>query len=601
MTGRQFQLGVAGLLLAAAMSLSCSGDKSTGTKKDHAGPSDLPGAVEAQVIADSGAVLTTGDGIVLTIGPGALPNDTLVKLIPVEPPTLDDQFITAARMEPEGLVLNAPVRLRFPLPSGWPSDENPLVYEFLGNDPSWAMSSMAYARVTGAGDTLFAEVLMSHFSGPVCAKNCHAGTIRYILDVLQARGCNRDSVIEEVQRRYPGVAIPRDGCGMRGAETIQAFLDTYFDDVASYNDGEQTPPAMISQLFDDVLQGRQVVMAFKPGNWGVRGGAHDFFPTGALDYSHSAALELHDGQIQLRNTLATEKTDLIQALGGSNVVWYPAASLNDFRQLPDGVATELQICGSPDCLTDPSRNSEHIKAFEPVAGRSFIGQAWTDPWTYFLKEGGWSGVPPRVKPWTAVRIYVEKLDGPQNQLCSGPLANSFVADVDIPGKSGVFQPASIYAGFGERDNEVDLPAIQATTDITPDPSSFRFYDFLNIIFAKTLEAQGTYDFSDGSSPEFKVVLWYSTPVIEDDDTGYPTTFLSQSGTLRLGSFGATRGSRVSGSFTVQVHGDQMVRNGTDFDSVPIDGTLDGSFDVVLSATSAANIQFRSASFAMKKR
>ena len=76
---------------------------------------------------------------------------------------------------------------------------------------------------------------------------------------------------------------------------------------------------MILEFIDEIAgyhaAGREVVVAFKPGQWGSRGGTHNFYPTSVMEYAHTAPLEMKDGKLQIQNTLATSHAKLISALG----------------------------------------------------------------------------------------------------------------------------------------------------------------------------------------------------------------------------------------------------------------------------------------------
>lgn len=561
--------------LAPLMFQSCG---SSGNESDD----DYDDGVSAEIEAAVGGTLTTPSGISLSIGPAALPGDTSVSLIPFEPlAAADGNFIAGARMEPDGLILDSAVVVRFPLPYDWPTGATPLVFEFKGSDFSAAVPTFAYARVGGSSGHYYAEVLTSHFSGVICAENCHAGTMKHVLNTLAARGCNRDSVLAYAQRQFPSVPIS-DECGARNPEAVQALLDTYFDDYAEFDENYSVSSNVLAGLEDDVRSGRQVVLAFKPGAWGERSGPNNFLSTSVLDYAHTAPLEVHEGRVQIRNTLATSDESLISALGGDNTVWYPFSELNAFRRLPQGVAAEIQICGEPDCLSDPDRNPYGIAPYHPVEGVSYAGRAWSDPWTYMLSSGSWSGIPPRGVPWGAVHIYLEKAHGPQEQLCApaGEEAR-FDASVSIPGYTHQFHSIIALGAFAEYDDEPGYPAVFGGEGSTVSETSFLEYDEVRLIFNKTLPGPGTYPFSDGS-PGFKAFLVYTTPEIADEDTGIPTVFSTTSGTVTLTKFGTAVGAPVEGTFSSNLTGDKAIYVDGEIQYLHLTGTIAGSFSAVLS-------------------
>jgi hypothetical protein len=425
-------------------------------------------------------------------------------------------------------------------------------------------------------------VLISHFSGVVCAKNCHAGTIRHVLDQLQARGCNRDSLLAVVRRQYSGVDVPQDDCGERGVETVQAFLDTYFEDVAGFNDGQNVPDTLVQRITGYASEGRHVVLAFKRDVWGQRGGTNHFYPTSALEYSHTAALEVHNGQVQIRNTLATDDTALIRALGGQNVVWYPANKLNDFRRLPQGVAAELQVGGEPNCLSDPSKNPYGIAPYQPIDGVSYWGRAWSDPWTYLLQnQGSWSGIAPRGIPWTAVRIYVERPDGPQARLCGQGGENTFSGSISIPGRSGSLAPVSILAMMGTYNDLPGYPAIIATEDPNPSLTTLQNYESVFIFFDKDLSAPGSFTLSDEGFDVGDAMILFVTPLYVNQDDGSLTGFTSASGTITLENYGTAVGGRLKGSFTASLYGEQTIMVNGEPQDVPMTGSASGTFDATI--------------------
>lgn len=585
----RFSILAAAFLAAVVVWQGCSSDKKPTSSNDTGGPNDLAGADSSYVMAADGDTLTTATGIVLAIGPGALPLDTMVAVIPVSATDNDGLFLGAARMEPDGLILDSAVLVRIPLPSDWDPEDTPLVYEFKGNNPRRAVPSAAWARVVGTPGAYQAEILTSHFSGVVCARNCHAGTIRHVLKTLSDRGCDADSVLARARSRFPGVNIPDDGCGARNPETVQAFLDTHFEDRGGFNAGQPVPANILAELAAYAQAGRQVVLAFKPGQWGARQGTNNFYPTAEIDYAHTAALEVRNGQVMIRNTLATQDQSLITALGGENTVWYPVAQLNEFRNLPQGVAAELQVCGQPDCLSDPTKNQFGIAPFHPVAGQSYIGRAWSDPWTYIFSEGSWSGIPPRGVPWTAVRIYVERLDGPLADLCPDEKSDSsMTATFNLPGHPGPFVAQWVAAGLGSFNEVPGYPAIQGSTDPLYSPERLFESDWILLFFDKTLPGPGTYAFEQGGVTFGWGALFFTTPLITHEGTEFPVTFAATSGTFTLEEYGTSIGSRLRGTFDAGIEGDRSLTpiDEEDPDFETIIGSVTGTFDGVIMGGSA---------------
>jgi hypothetical protein len=573
--------------MAWVIGSACTDNPKPSGIEDDDGSSDLPGGTETRVLSAGGDTLTTTGGITLGIGPGALPGDTTVALIPVSVSDEDEQNIAGARMEPEGLILESPVVVRFPLPPDWDAEDTPLVYEFKGDDPSNAVESGAYALITGSPGAYFAEVLVSHFSGVVCARNCHAGTIRRVLEAFEARGCSRDSVLARVRSKYVGVDVPSDGCGARGVETVQAFLDTYFEDRGGFDAGTPVPASLIAELSGYVKSGRQVVLAFKPGAWGSRGGPHDFLPTAETEFAHTAALEVQGGVVQIRNTLATGNDQLIDALGGENVARYPFEQVNDFRELPQGVAVELALGLQAGDLSDKSRNPYGLEIYHPVEGQSYLGRAWSDPWTYLFSNGPWSGIPPRSIPWSAVRVYVERLDGPQSELCPEEGGEGTLdATVDIPGYTRSFVPDTVLATLGIYNDVPGYPGIIATTDAGFDPNAWADHDYLVVFLDKGLSAPGTLVFTNVGLDQGDAILTFTTPLIRDEGTTDNVAFSAASGTLVLESYGMEVGQRLKGTFTTNVVGERRTTppGAEDPEYETLTGEIDGSFDAEILET-----------------
>jgi hypothetical protein len=571
-----------GFFVLACLVFGCGGSTKPGDSNDDGrGPADLAGGVESAVVAAEGAVLIAA-GISAEIPPGALPEDMTVALIPVRADAAEGEALGAARFEPEGTVLLKPITLRFPLPADWNGDETPIVFEFMGNDPEDAVETGAYARVTGSAGHYVAEVLVSHFSGAICAQNCHAGTMRFALERFVARGCSRDSLLAGVRRGYPDVPVSDEECGERSVETVQAFLDTYFDDIGGFNAGQPVPGELLTQMSDFVREGREVVLAFKPGQWGSRGAPHDFYPTEVREYSHTAALELVDGEVQIRNTLATDNPRLIQALGGENLVHYPVDGLNEFRNMPTGVAVELAACGEPDCLSDASRNALGIEMYPPIGGVSYSGGEWSNPWDYVDRfKSWWSGVPPRGIPWSAVRIYVEKPEGLPAGACT--CEQVFSADVNLGWDYDTrFEVnAGVLGGFGVMNDVTGYPLVVGSPDPVLDPTTLENYDFISIMLNKTLPGPGDYTFTDTPVGSWSALLWFTSPSIRNADHGDLVAFQAVSGDLTLQSYSTILGGQLKGTYSVSLVGVQTVPGDSGFEQHLITGTASGHFQAVI--------------------
>lgn len=317
-------------------------------------------------IGPEGGVVVTGGGIELDVPAGALAEVTTITL-----EELDATDALGVRFEPDGLTFASPATLRVPVPSQW-GREGLLRLDFRGADPDDAVQQRLPPVVSDG----VATMPIDHFSGIFCARNCHAGTIRHILTTLEQRGCSRDDVLEHVRQRFPDVDINDDSCGGRSPHAVQAVLDSFFVDQIGYDEGQEIGEVGASNLIETAASGRMVAFLFKPGEFGGRDDSVGFYP----GVAHSAMLENVNGEWMLRNSLATISQRLINALNG-NTVWFPADRIDEFRQSPSGVATELQLCGEPGCLAAPDRNAPGIDLYLPVDERPV--------------------------PWTATRIFFE--------------------------------------------------------------------------------------------------------------------------------------------------------------------------------------------------
>jgi predicted heme/steroid binding protein len=408
-------LGCCALGLATIVATGGGGDGGVNGVTTE-GPKDLPGGDAAIVSSTQATTLTTTEGITLTVPAEALPAGTEVSLVPVDMDELagEDRHVAAVRFEPEGVTLAASATLRIPLPTDWQIDEELLVYQCQGNDPDNVLASTTFASIVGSPGAYVAEVVVSHFSVVSVARNCHEGTLQHLLLAFQGLGCPEDQALAKAQTGFPSVSglDPTDIDPVTGkpkpvtAQTIQAFLDTYFVDYGSYNAGEDVNQLMMDQLNAYAREGRHVVVMFTGGDWKPRTGTNNFYP----NVMHTAALEVRDGKVQLRNS-ASAPEKVIKALSdknGGNVLWYgssaggdlTAADMNTFRTLRTGVAVERELCGGEGCFSDSKDNP--------------YGLSWGD-------------VGDRPQPWTAMRIYVLRAKPGENPCVSNVLTVTFSA------------------------------------------------------------------------------------------------------------------------------------------------------------------------------
>jgi len=542
--------------------------------------------VSAAIPAAQGGTLVTPGGFELEIPAQALPRDTTVTVTPFPGGSFGPQFFAGLRIEPEGLSLNLPATCRFPLPPAWDGNEEPLAWEFAGSDPADFLDTGRYADLTGTPGAYVAETRITHFSGPMLARNCHAGTWQHVLASFRARGCSHQEAMATIQnytdpagnKPFANMRLPDDSTAYcpanieadkSGEEVMQAFARTFFQEMNTYNAGENVSD--IGKLLEyarDTTNGRKVMLAFSGGQWEQR-------PDGMYrSYMHTATLELRNGQVKLRNTVSAPD-DIVNALvarNGDNVFWYPKqgeltpALLNQFRQGRSAEALEVELCGEPGCLEDKSKNNLGIDRYQnmPLATRT--------------------------RPWTAVKIYVEKARARENPcraaetalaaavFISGHYATDFVADSDKV-KAAL---SRIEDGIGHviLDN---IPAIVGTSG-----SLQAEMDQLSVSLSPALAGPGAYD-SVGSVFDLAEgreagINFASTRVRDQDLVASPVLFSAASGIVMVDNFGKNVGDRISGSFDVNISGERMICEDPgceNWHDEVLTGTLSGSFNGVL--------------------
>ncbi len=565
--------------------VACSGgsdDDSTSQSNDTGG---LPTAASGTIKADQGGTVALDNGASVTVAPHSLADDTTITVTPVSAQNLGEEFVVGMRFAPDGLELSTPATCRFPLPSTWDGDEAPLVYEFNGNDSGDFYYTGQYAVVSGQPGAYVAETTISHFSGAVLARNCHTGTWQYMLESFRARGCTNQKVIEAIRaytdetgkQPFEKMALPDEKTGysltkIDGSEkAIQAFLGTFFQEIYSYNEGEEIND--INKLLEytrDAENGRKVVLAFTDGDWKMRSdGLYN-------QYKHTASLELHNGQVKIRNSVSASD-DIINALqtkNGGNVFWYPKEGeltvelLKKFREAKPYEALEDELCGAPGCLNDPSKNNYGIKLNATLEQRTKMKS-----------------------PWTAVKMYVEKTLLNDSPCGDSQGESSLYASIDIPGYytktftvSGE-KCSAVLSRITDGEGHValgDIPAIVGYTGNDPLNVEERLIISLN----PALTGPGTYtsvgdmfDLLDG----VQVGVDFSTDTIKDQDAmASMVIFYATSGSVVVDRFGTKVGERISGTYDVTVQGERTLCSGGDCDdSEVITGTIEGSFDGVL--------------------
>ncbi len=325
-------------------------------------------------IGPEGGSLKASNGLEFVVPAGALAAKTSLTLTQLDAKSFTDgTAVAGVLMEPSGLQFAQPATLTVPLPEAWPADATAVELEF--------KTTAAGAYETGrelqlSADRRKATFEVRHFSGKICAKNCHAGTREFLRARFRERGCCADETNRLVKAKFP--TVPQGAsCEYVDEQSIQAVLDTFFDDIGGWDEGQDVPSATLAQMVSAANEGRQVAIAFKQTAFGSREGTHHFYSRVA----HTTVLEFKDGEWKIRNAVVAGN-DVLKALGGTNLAWWPLADLNGFRKARQGVAVEVQACGKPGCLGP-------------------VGIDPGDPAYPYLP------LDTRAIPWGAVRIYVE--------------------------------------------------------------------------------------------------------------------------------------------------------------------------------------------------
>ncbi|MCA9621056.1 MAG: hypothetical protein KC731_18665, partial [Myxococcales bacterium] len=375
---------------------------------DEGGPTDEPLTLTRDVTPDGGE-LVLADGTALIVPAGALRETTTITITAVPD---DDVYLGGLVLEPEGLVLQKPALVQVPLPASWPADEQPVVFETWGPEAGEAIDRGDFAAVSNGK----AELEVEHFSCGIAALNCHSGTIRYLLDQFEARGCDRDAIITYVNNHYPGVSLSESSCKYAQPPELQALLHSFFEERGGWGPGVPAPMDVLGELSDAVDDGREVVLLFGPDAWPSPAAPHGFLPS---NIKHSARLTRVGKDMMVDNTLLVRPQLREKLHLGSDQldsIW-PLYDLDSFRELQTGVPLELLVCQEPGCLGDATKNPYDYDGFGPLAGIDGSDERCDKP-------AGEACVSRRGVPWRAVRAYVEKPGGLPASLCESgqPLA-----------------------------------------------------------------------------------------------------------------------------------------------------------------------------------
>jgi len=394
------------LLITTLIFLSCSKNTTGNVDNNYTAINSI-----SQIIhASTGGTINNKNGVSLTIPPDALNSDTLVTVSEIVIPKTDQNTIAGVKFEPDGLELKKPAIIEVPLnlPSDWDDNDLILDYDYNGKDATAGVWNGYYTQVSHENGKLIARTFTTHFSGTLFVRNCHSGTMDYVIGQLKKKGQNPDSLMTVVRQKYPGEQIQGYQTEKVDERTIQRFLGGFFTEKYSFNRGTKVPDTVISELTTLCREGRQIVLAFTPDTWGGKD-AEGLYPY----FVHTAALEEKNGTIQMRNSANVSPIPkLIELLGGSNTIYYPLDKINEFRELQAGVAVEMAAGVGPDGFSSSNNNPYGLKLFNPLNGRSWVGPAWENPIAFtssLIKTGTKNilGSPPRPRHWTAVKVFVQ--------------------------------------------------------------------------------------------------------------------------------------------------------------------------------------------------
>ncbi|MHB9028233.1 MAG: hypothetical protein ACYC9O_05655 [Candidatus Latescibacterota bacterium] len=371
-------------------------------------------SISRHIQASAGGTVQISNGVAISIPPDALKSDTLVTVSEIDIDRTDANMLAGVRFEPDGLELSKPALITVPIetPSNWKEGDLVHDYDFTGADAGSAVWSGYYARVIYEDGKWVAKTFTTHFSGKLFIRNCHSGTMDYVIGQFRKKGCHPDTIVSMVRRKYPANSIQGYQTEKVDELTIQRFLGTFFNEMYTYNRGEKIPGDVLAELTAHVRSGRNVVLAFTADKWGTKSG-EGLYPA----YAHTAALEERNGVVQIRNSANIRPIPkLIELLGGTNTVYYPFDKLDEFREMQAGVAVELAAGVGPDGFSSSQNNPYGLDIYNPLNGKNWTGFAWEDPFAFTsaLLSGNVksvSGIPPRPRPWTAVKIYVQNTAG----------------------------------------------------------------------------------------------------------------------------------------------------------------------------------------------
>ena len=168
------------------------------------------------------------------------------------------------------------------------------------------MNTGEYAEMITTSEGFRARARVAHFSSLGLARNCHMGTISYLLNQFEQLGCDLSRMTELIED-YTGKDFSIDKYGTRpneysvGDPSMQYFLRTYFYNLMGLEKGDKVLQSYLEGLKSYIInEKKQIVVAFatewQDENWD---GYYEKF-------SHSAILEVVNGQLKLRQSVSAE-------------------------------------------------------------------------------------------------------------------------------------------------------------------------------------------------------------------------------------------------------------------------------------------------------
>lgn len=635
-------LVLAAVVLIGMFTVGCS---SGGSDTEQKTPSEK---VTALVKADSGGVVTLSSGLSIQIEPFALNEDTNISLSSIDISQFDVEatleggvdglHIVGAVFEPDGILLNTPAVVSFPLPKDWVNDKPLDWYAGPGSNPLEVLPTSQEVTISGVPGAYFAEVKLSHFSFGMVSHNCHSGTFRNITEKFIERGCTEEQITDLVEFFYDGIEINSLNAESVDGNHIQAFLDSYFDSRTPYDIDEPITSVTIEELKGYIKDGRQVAIAFETSEtWAERSSdGNKFYPS----LAHTANLEIDEnGVVQMRHTIAYSQTKndlerysglLSQVNMGPTLSYtYPLDEINEYRTKLNGLAFKEYVQANyPDTMTEEdftisnakynsvniyieksegltespcaeihakiSSNKTCVEVGDPIVfssevvggdkdsylykwdlGDGTIEEGFFPSWTHTYETSGSKLVQLRVSD-----KHNSSFDISMNMQvgnCDGTATVNM--NIEIPDYTHTFSPVLTGMTLGTlNDGPKIYPGVEAISSL-----DILSGDIFAMWFSNLGLGVGTHEISEiDFFEEGGISLLFSTADIVHEDDGGVVIFEAISGTITLEYYGVNYGDRLKGTISdVILEGQQNICLDIECDD-PINnnitGSLSGSFD-----------------------